>query len=162
MARASIPNSNIAGYASTALPNSSALAVVLEDTTGAALPAGSTADPVFDVPTPTAAVGGAPLNNQTATAAGSLVLKAAAGNVYGVHICTGAQAGYLMLFDAVAAPADGTVTPERVYVVAANSSFSLQLSYPIRCAAGITLVFSSTGPFTKTISATAFLAGDYV
>lgn len=124
--------------------------------------AGTSADPSFFVQQPVTTAPAAVTSNQTNAAAGTLVVKASAGNLYGFEICTGAQAGYLMVFDATSAPADGTVTPRLVYAVAANTSFARQVTYPFRCATGITLVFSSTGPFTKTASATAFLAGHYV
>lgn len=106
---------------------------------------------------------GAGLNGQqTTVVGGSIILKAAAGNLYGFEVTSGASAGYLMVFDSATVPADGVVTPKRVYAVAANATFARQLTEPLRMAAGIVLVFSTTGPFTKTISATAFLAGDYV
>lgn len=124
--------------------------------------AGTSADPSYFVQEPVTATAAAVSSAQTTAAAGSLVVKASAGNLYGFEVCTGAAAGYLMVFDATSAPADGTVTPKLVYAVAANTSFARQVTYPFRCATGITLVFSSTGPFTKTISATAFLAGHYV
>lgn len=111
---------------------------------------------------PSGGASAAPSSAETATASGSLVVKASPGNLYGFEICTGAQAGYLMVFNSATVPADGTVTPKRVYAVAANASLARRLDVPIRCSAGIVLVFSSTGPFTKTASATAFLAGDYV
>jgi hypothetical protein len=65
-----------------------------------------------------------------------------------------------MIFDAASAPADGTVTPKLVEAIAANASIQQSLRTPIRFSTGITMVFSTTGPFTKTASATAFLAGD--
>lgn len=129
---------------------------------GGAGPAATSADPGYFVQEPVTASAAAVLSAQTPTAAGSLVVKASAGNLYGFEVCTGGSAGYLMVFDATAVPADGTVTPKLVYAVAANTSFARQVTYPFRCSTGITLVFSTTGPFTKTISATAFLAGHYV
>lgn len=129
---------------------------------GAAVsPAGNAADPYFTAAAPSSSVGAAPSSGQTAVAAGSLILKASAGNLYGYDVCSGASAGYLMVFDSATVPADGTVTPKRVHAIAANASLSRSFNPPIRCASGITLVFSTTGAFTKTISATAFLAGDY-
>lgn len=98
---------------------------------------------------------------QTPVAAGSLIAKASAGNLYGYEVVAGASAGYLMVFDSATVPADGTVAPRRVHAIAANASLSRSFNPPIRCANGITLVFSTTGPFTKTISPTAFLAADY-
>lgn len=109
----------------------------------------------------TLAAAAVPSSAQTAVAAGSLIAKASSGNVYGYEVCAGASAGYLMLFDSATVPADGTVAPRRVHAIAANASLSRSFNPPIRCPAGITLVFSTTGPFTKTISATAFLAADY-
>lgn len=96
----------------------------------------------------------------TATAQSSLVLKASPGNFYGAN-ATSTAAGYLMLFDATSAPADGTVTPKKVWAVAANGSCSIAFDLPLVMAVGITLVFSSTGPFTKT-AATCFMSGEAI
>lgn len=124
--------------------------------------AGTSADPSFFVQEPVTAAPAAVLSSQSIVAEGSRVAKASAGNLYGFECCSGASAGYLMVFDSATVPADGTVAPKLVYAIAANTSFARQVTYPFRCAAGITLVFSTTGPFTKTISATAFLAAHYV
>lgn len=92
------------------------------------------------------------------------VLKASAGTLYGLDVTTGAAAGYVMLFNATSAPGDGAVTPIKAWVVSANSS--LGISYipgpPLAFSTGITAVFSTTGPFTKTASATAFFSGEVV
>ncbi len=99
----------------------------------------------------------------TTAAASSLVLKNSAGNFYGANITTGGTAGYLMLFDATSPPTDGAVTPIKTWAAAANSTVEVGYNpIPVRCATGITLVFSSTGPFTKTASATAFMSGEAV
>lgn len=111
--------------------------------------------------TPNALASSAPTSTQTATAAGSVVAKASAGNCYGFNAVSGASAGYLMLFDSTTVPADGTVTPKKVYVMAANSSLGLHWDVPRRFGTGIVAVFSTTGPFTKTISTTAFISVDY-
>lgn len=94
----------------------------------------------------------------SASAEGSHVGKASAGNLYNISITTGATPGYLMVFNATSAPADGAVTPNICRTVAANSSLSLGWggSAPRSFSTGITAVFSTTGCFTKTISATAF------
>lgn len=113
------------------------------------------------VQTPTDSAGAALVTAATATVAGSLILKAAAGNLYGYNIVTGASAGYLMIFDSATVPADGAVTPKRVVTVAANSTIDRAFDIPRRFASGMVLVFSSTGPFTKTISNTAYLAGEF-
>lgn len=96
------------------------------------------------------------------TAAGSgFVVRAGTTNLAGLNAVTGASAGYVMVFDAAAVPADGPVTPIRCIPVAANTGLDLNFrGSPLRFDVGAVLVFSTTGCFTKTASATAFLAGD--
>lgn len=112
--------------------------------------------------TPNTLASSTPTSTQTTVAAGSLIAKASAGNCYGFNVVSGASAGYFMLFNSATVPADGTVTPFRVYVMAANSSLGVSWDVPRRFGTGIVGVFSTTGPFTKTISATAFIGIDYV
>lgn len=95
----------------------------------------------------------------TAAAAGSLIVSAAPCAVHDINAVAGASAGFVMLFDATTAPADGAVTPKRCWALAANASLQFVFERPLQMAAGAVLVFSTTGPFTKTISATAFLGG---
>jgi hypothetical protein len=105
---------------------------------------------------PTASQGASiPPSNNTAVAS-NLVVKASAGNLYHVACVAGASAGFLMVFDATSAPADGAVTPKIVRPIAANGSVDIPFDTPYRFNTGITLVFSTTGPFTKTASATAY------
>lgn len=87
------------------------------------------------------------------------VLKASAGNLASLTVTTDGTAGHVMVFDATSAPADGAVTPKICRHVAANSTVVLTFNYPAAFATGITAVFSSTGCFTKTASATAFFEG---
>lgn len=91
----------------------------------------------------------------------SHILKASAGNFYGACVTTGATAGFMMVFNATSAPADGAVTPTEWIQIAANSTACLSYGSgpPNAYATGITLVYSSTGPFTKTASATAAFVG---
>lgn len=98
----------------------------------------------------------------TAAAASSLVLKAAAGVLYGFQVTTGASAGYVMVFDATSAPADGAVTPVKCYSVPATTTMAASWgSSPLTFATGITVVFSTgANCFTKTASATAFISGE--
>jgi hypothetical protein len=113
------------------------------------------------VPTPTAVAGNAITPVVTSVAAGSVVGKASAGNLYGVNVTTGASAGYVLIFNATSAPADGTVTPVKCLPIAANTGVDLNYrSLPVAFSTGITAVFSTTGCFTKTISATAFISID--
>lgn len=96
----------------------------------------------------------------TTAVASSLVLKASAGNLYSWQVTTGATAGYVLIFNAASAPADGAVTPQQCVVVAANTTVGATFdNMPDRYSTGITMVFSSTGCFTKTASATAFMRG---
>jgi hypothetical protein len=97
----------------------------------------------------------------TGAVASALVIKASAGNLGRVGITTGANAGYLMLFNATTAPADGAVTPVSAYTVAANSTLEMDYSgAALQFATGMVAVFSTTGPFTKTASATAMIWAD--
>lgn len=97
----------------------------------------------------------------SSAAEGSHVLKASSGNLYSLYVTTGATAGFLMTFNATAAPADGAVTPVECVAVAANqtTAASFNSGPPDAYSTGIVAVFSSTGCFTKTVSATAFFKG---
>lgn len=96
----------------------------------------------------------------TAVGAG-FVLRQGTTNLAGLNVVTGATAGYVMLFDATVVPADGAVTPLRCMPVAANTGIDLNFrGSPLRFDNGLVVVFSSTGCFSKTASATAYLAGD--
>lgn len=97
----------------------------------------------------------------SAAAESNHVLKGSAGNLYGVYVTTGATAGYLLVFNATSAPVDGAVTPSECLWAPANSTTFLNFNPgpPAIFSTGITAVFSSTGCFTKTASATAYFAG---
>lgn len=88
----------------------------------------------------------------------SHVIKGSAGTLYDWHATTGAVAGYVMIFNATSAPADGAVTPICCFAVAALNTVTSMDKVPTTFSTGITMVFSSTGPFTKTASATAFFS----
>lgn len=109
---------------------------------------------------PTSSAAGAITPVVSTTTEGSHVLKAGAGNFYSLVTTTGAASGYVMVFNATSAPVDGAVTPIECVAVAANSTVSIVYSIiPSAFSTGITAVFSTTGCFTKTISATAFFSG---
>ncbi len=94
-------------------------------------------------------------------ASSGVVLRTGTTNLAGLNVVTGGTAGYVMLFDAATVPADGAVTPLRCMPVAANTGIDVNFrAAPLRFDVGAVVVFSSTGCFTKTASATAFLAGD--
>ena len=81
--------------------------------------------------------------------------------VSGVNVVSGASAGYVLIYDAVSAPADGAVTPARCLPIAANAGLEINWrAAPIWFRNGVVVVFSTTGCFTQTSSATAFIAVD--
>jgi hypothetical protein len=97
----------------------------------------------------------------SSAAEGSHVLKSSGGNLYSLYVTTGGTAGYIMTFNAASVPADGAVTPVECVQIPANSTVSVSfINGPADVySTGIVAVFSSTGCFTKTVSATAFFKG---
>jgi len=97
----------------------------------------------------------------TKVASSALVLKAQGGVLRSLNVVAGASAGFAMLIDAAAEPANGAVTPKRVWPIAANGSLDTKFQeVGLQCRDGVVIVFSTTGPFTYTASATAFIAGE--
>ena len=115
-----------------------------------------TTNGIVVAPTSASAAGITPI--VSASAEGSHVLKGSPGNLYSLYVTTGATSGYVMTFNATTAPADGAVTPIECVPVFATSTLGLTFGSgpPDVYSTGITAVFSSTGCFTKTVSATAF------
>lgn len=117
---------------------------------------GGSTNPIYVTGTPVAPV-------TSTTTESSHVLKSSAGSLDNLTITVGATSGWLMLFDATSAPADGAVTPAYYIPVASsgtNGYAALSWSNnPLKFTTGIVAVFSSTGPFTKTASATAQFSG---
>lgn len=92
------------------------------------------------------------------------VMKASQATAISYGVTTGATAGYLMVFNATSAPADGAVTPAALAIqIPANATVTRTYSPPstLQLSTGFTVCFSSTGPFTKTASATAMLEGTW-
>jgi hypothetical protein len=86
------------------------------------------------------------------------VFTTIAAKLFSYQVSTGASAGYIMVFDAAVAPADGAVTPSMPSVqIAASSTFSFSPTNPALFGSGVVICFSTTGPFTKTASATAMI-----
>lgn len=85
------------------------------------------------------------------------VFKTGSALYYGGMVTSGASAGFVMLFNATSAPADGAVVPYLPAVqLPANSTVGINPSVaPILFPTGLTICFSTTGPFTKTASSTA-------
>lgn len=93
-------------------------------------------------------------------ATGTAPVKKAPCFIRSLYVTTGASAGYLMTFNAVSAPADGAVTPRECVAVPANNTIALDFGETAEpYVTGLTAVFSTTGCFTKTGSATAFFKG---
>ncbi|WGM47661.1 hypothetical protein KOAAANKH_02543 [Brevundimonas sp. NIBR10] len=87
-----------------------------------------------------------------------LVAKGSAGNLHGFNLCNGASAGFLFVYDGVAAPIDGVgKQPVLVLPVAANAALSAAYDPPLAFTTGITLVFSTTGPFEQTAANTGLI-----
>lgn len=100
----------------------------------------------------------------TSAAGNSLVLKASAGNLYGIYATNlTATAGFLVVLNATSAPADGAITPLACVPLTANGVASVNYNPgPVaRYSTGITAVVTSASTcFTKTTGViTAFIAG---
>lgn len=111
----------------------------------------------IDTPSGAAASGLAPV--ATSAVGSNTVVKASAGTLYGFSGNSTVN-GFFMVFNATSAPVDGAVTPTKCYPYVANTPFGASFYPPVYLSTGITIVFSTTGCFTKTASATAFISGD--
>jgi len=95
----------------------------------------------------------------TAAVSSSLVAKTVRSELVGLNVVSGASAGFVLVFDANTLPADGAVAPSLCLPLAANTGLDWNFrSAPVQFVTGIVVVFSTTGCFTKTASATAFIA----
>lgn len=104
----------------------------------------------------------------TAAVATSKVLKGSAGRLFSLDITAdstlSAAAWYVMVHDATSAPAAGAVTPAKCYGLPAGTT-TWTASWPaggLTMATGIAVTVSTTGCFTQTDSAHAFISGDYL
>lgn len=96
----------------------------------------------------------------TVSASSSMLLKDGSGLLYGLNLATGAAGGWFLLLDDNATPSNGAARPKRAWAVGANSSLELAFPTPLQFAKGATVVFSTTGPYSITLSSTAFIAGE--
>jgi hypothetical protein len=122
-----------------------------------------TLTPLPVAPSSTGAAGLTPVVG--GSAASSQVLKASAGNLYSAY-ANSTVSGYLMIFNATAAPSNGSTTAgtasgNLVQCVgpSTNPFLSFDPGPPEAYSVGITAVFSSTSCATLTLSATAFFHG---
>lgn len=99
--------------------------------------------------------------NATTVAANSRIVCTTPCSLMNIDVTSGASAGVVYVFDAVALPADGTVTPKKCYEVAVTSSFSKTFSPPLRMSVGAVVAFGTgTSCFTLANSATAFISAE--
>lgn len=93
----------------------------------------------------------------------SRIFKPSAGNLLDTD-CSATVNGWYMIFDLAAVPADGIVTPMFAIPVGAGQTSGREFGglFPASFANGLVGVFSTTGPVTKTASATAFMTARFV
>ena len=91
--------------------------------------------------------------------AGSMGIKIAPGCLLAVYATTSGSAGYLMVFNSLTVPADGAVTPRNCVYIPATTTIGLDFAPqpPEWYSTGITVAFSTTGCFTKTLTPVSFI-----
>jgi hypothetical protein len=97
----------------------------------------------------------------TAVAGSGIVLSATPDSLTGLEVTSGATAGFVLVFDSATVPGDGTVAPALCHQMLASTSWEMPIDplQPPFFHLGVSVVYSSTGCFTKTASATAFISG---
>jgi hypothetical protein len=92
---------------------------------------------------------------------GHHIMKSSAATLYSLSVTIGSTPGWLMLFNQTTNPADGAVTPARFWQVPSDGTqgqYDENFATAIALSTGCVLVFSTTGPLTKTESATALFS----
>jgi len=106
------------------------------------------------IPSASAAAGIVP--GKHAALNSGILLRASAGNLYGIEASTTGVAGYLLVLNAAAVPGGGPVVPVAHCYIAAFGTCGLNYNPPLALNVGVVALFSSaTTPFTFTPSATA-------
>lgn len=103
---------------------------------------------------------------QTAALAANQIITASAHSLTSFEVSADSTlsgaAWWIMIYDATSAPSDGAVTPAKCYALPSGAtSFNGAFNQPPAFTAGIVIGVSTTGCFTKTASAHAFISGDY-
>lgn len=94
----------------------------------------------------------------TTAAVSCQVAKSSAGSLLASTLYSSVS-GWFLVFNATSAPADGAVTPiEFLRYPTADVTMGYSASPPLAAGTGITICFSTTGPYTKTASATATIS----
>lgn len=93
------------------------------------------------------------------------IIKAAPGNLYSFEVSADSTlsgtAWWILVYDALTDPGNGTVTPRKCYAqISGTTSASYTFPTPIAFGTGIVIVASTTGCYTETQSAHAFISGD--
>lgn len=124
----------------------------------------STTNPCPVQTSPSSTGGVAPTSSSALVA--NLTAKASAGNLYSFQVSADSTlsgaAWWVMVYNAASAPADGAVTPALCYALASGTTHFEAAFGSIGTAfsTGITIGVSTTGCFSKTASAHAFVSGD--
>lgn len=109
---------------------------------------------------PSVAAGVALTSVKSAALETGKVIKAAAGNLYGLNLVA-TVGGMFLVHNSATVPAAGAVTPVKAYPVVAGQAIDISFNPPIRFSTGISVSFTTAAtPFTQTDSATAFISGD--
>lgn len=95
-------------------------------------------------------------------AAGSgLVLSAAPCKLFGLDVNALTVSGWVMIFDAVAVPADGAVVPLKAFPISGGQALALEWNpVALKMLVGCSVCFSTTGPFNKTANTNATFSGE--
>jgi len=94
----------------------------------------------------------------TSAAVSCQVAKASAGTLFAATLYSSVS-GWFLIFNATSAPADGAVTPiEFLRYPTADVTMGYTASPGLTASTGIVICFSTTGPYTKTASATATIS----
>jgi hypothetical protein len=122
----------------------------------------STPLPVTMSPSSAVGVIPSPLAPALATAQ---IIKGSGGSLYSFEVSAdstlSAAAWWILIYDAAADPGNGTVAPRKCYAQATGvTSVAYAWTVPIAFKTGIVIVVSTTGCYTETQSAHAFISGD--
>ena len=109
--------------------------------------------------TPSSTVG---ITTQSCTTACASTLLSGAHAAYGIS-ASATVTGWVLVYDATTCSANGTVTPKKAYAyTVANSTIAVSWGdLPMINSTGIAVCFSTSGPYTATSSATAYISLDY-
>lgn len=103
---------------------------------------------------------------KSSSAETSHVIKSTCDSVAGCRlvdfsVTSGAASGFVLVLDATADPGNGSVAPVKCFQMGANSTIGVSwAANPLKLTNGVVLVFSTTGCFTETQSATAYFSAE--